>query len=355
MGNNTKIEWTEATWNVATGCTKVSPGCDHCYAETIAHRFAGTPAYPDGFTPTLRPERLDQPLRWTRPRRIFVCSMADLFHDAVPDDYIAQVFAVMALADRHTFQVLTKRHGRMRALLSSDRFRHAVAAAASDRAGEPPFDPCPTFHQVYDTWPLPNVWVGVSTEDQKRADLRIPALLDTPAAVRWISAEPLLGPIDLRLTGSAPSLLIDGTIMRWRRRIDWVVAGGESGRGARPMHPDWARSLRDQCATARVPFLFKQWGEWAPAPWSVRVCDPAIGWQGTDEELAAAKARAEAVGATHAIAPWGHVIELDHKPWSAERSPLEPAPHAGIRRAGKKNAGRELDGRTHDDYPEGTW
>ena len=223
MGDKTTIEWTRspdgtagASWNPVAGCTKVSPGCDHCYAEAIATRFAGTPAYPDGFAVTLHPDRLTQPLRWTRPRRIFVCSMADLFHADVPDDYIAQVFEVMALAPQHTFLVLTKRHARMRSLLSSR----------------------------FDGDPLPNVWVGVSAEDQHWWDIRVPALLETPAAVRFVSAEPLLGPI-------GPALMAG---------LDWLIVGGESGPHARPMDPEWVRDLRDGAGDAGVPFFFKQWG-----------------------------------------------------------------------------------------------
>ncbi|BBZ65791.1 hypothetical protein MINS_12200 [Mycolicibacterium insubricum] len=189
MSDKTAIEWTDATWNPVTGCTKVSPGCDHCYAETIAERFRGGPAYPNGFDITLRPHKLDQPLRWKRPRRIFVNSMSDLFHDSVPDEYIAQVFAVMALAPRHTFQLLTKRHARMRSLV-----------------GRGLLDLVDQTGAKVELWPLPNVWLGVSTENQQWADIRIPALLDTPAAVRWISAEPLLGPIDLTDIGNRNAL-----------------------------------------------------------------------------------------------------------------------------------------------------
>ena len=237
MSDKTKIEWTDATWNPVTGCTKVSEGCDHCYAETIAHRFAGTAAYPNGFDVTLRPERLDQPLRWQRPRRIFVNSMSDLFHKDVPDEYIARVFAVMALAPHHTFQVLTKRPGRMRSLLNSQAFRQAL-------------DEELWGYGVAETaWPLPNVWLGTSVENQKWADVRIPQLLATPAAVRFLSCEPLLGPVDL---------------FAWNidrgARVDWVIVGGESGPHARPMHPDWARHLRDDCLTAGIAFHFKQWG-----------------------------------------------------------------------------------------------
>lgn len=256
MSDKTKIEWTDASWNPVTGCGKVSAGCDHCYAETIAHRFAGTPAYPGGFTVTLRPERLDQPLHWQRPRRVFVNSMSDLFHAAIPDEYIARVFAVMALAPHHTFQVLTKRPGRMRSLLRTPTFWHVVAEQG--RA-----------HHIGDAhgWlavaamlsgkPLPNVWLGVSAEDQRWAGVRIPLQLDTPAAVRFVSAEPLLGPITF--ADLSPHSMLDA--------LDWLIVGGESSHGARPMHPDWARSIRDQCATAGVAFHFKQTGTVLAREW----------------------------------------------------------------------------------------
>lgn len=288
MADHTAIEWTDASWNPVTGCTKVSPGCDHCYAETIARRFADTPAYPHGFASTLRPERLDLPLRWTRPRRIFVNSMSDLFHDAVPDGYIARVWATMAAARQHTFQVLTKRHARLRSLLSSPSFTDLMAAAWFD---------LPRNRRPGNAieWPLPNVWVGISAENQQWADIRIPALLDTPAAVRWISAEPLIGRIDLhsipsglRMDGGprrdsalvAPCPLCSGWgggecpdgphFVKLPGGIDWVVVGGESGRGARPMHQDWARDIRDQCAAAGVPFLMKQAGVVLAREWGAK-------------------------------------------------------------------------------------
>ena len=248
MSDKSKIEWTEASWNCVTGCTKVSAGCDHCYAETFAERWRGIPGhhFEQGFDVRLWPERLDIPRRWTRPRRIFVNSMSDAFHDAVPDSFLDDMFAVMADCQQHTFQLLTKRHARMRSYLTN-------------------------------AWPdpLPNVHVGVSAEDQGWAVKRVHALLATPAAVRWVSAEPLLGPIDLRNLKMGNGALIDalcGDVKSPKGEIyaacpgsvAWVVAGGESGPGARPMHPAWARSLRDQCKAARTPFFFKQFGAWRP-------------------------------------------------------------------------------------------
>jgi len=285
VGDKTGIEWTEATWNPTTGCDRVSPGCDHCYALTLAGRLKamGASAYQEdgdprtsgpGFKLTVHPDRLDVPLRWTRPRFIFVNSMSDLFHKDVPDEFIAKVFAVMALAPRHTFQVLTKRHGRMRSLLSSGRFADLVVAALSTVVDEtsgrlPAKDFDAAYAHVTDRVhvdepmpPLPNVWLGVSVEDQKRADLRIPALLATPAAVRFLSCEPILGPVSFRWAKWAP--LINAGHLDGLRGIDWVIVGGESGPGHRPIDPEWVRSLRDQCSDAGVAFLFKQWGGATP-------------------------------------------------------------------------------------------
>ncbi|WP_322488405.1 phage Gp37/Gp68 family protein [Chloroflexus sp.] len=210
----TSIEWTEVTWNPLTGCTKISPGCKHCYAERMARRLQamGVPKYRNGFRLTLHPTVLTEPLRWRTPRMIFVNSMSDLFHHDVPPDFICAVFAVMRQAHWHTFQVLTKRAERLRALDS-----------------------------LLD-WP-PNVWMGVNVE---RTDYiaRIDDLRVTGAAIKFVSCEPLLGPL--------PQLPLDG--------IDWVIVGGESGPGARPMDPAWVRDIRDQCLAADVPFFFKQWG-----------------------------------------------------------------------------------------------
>jgi protein gp37 len=214
MGDNSAIEWTDATWNPVTGCTKVSPGCKHCYAERLALRLhaMGNPRYRRGFDVTLHEDQLELPLRWKSPRRIFVNSMSDLFHDDVPVPFIERAFEVMGRAHWHVFQVLTKRAERLRELA-----------------------PCLTW------WP--NVWQGVSVESSRYVG-RIDALRVVPAAVRFLSIEPLLGPL--------PELHLRG--------IDWVIVGGESGPGHRPPQPDWIRDIRDQCIAAGVAFFFKQWG-----------------------------------------------------------------------------------------------
>ncbi|QNJ56374.1 hypothetical protein KNV19_gp60 [Gordonia phage Portcullis] len=320
---STKIEWTDETWNPVTGCTKVSAGCDHCYAETFAERFRGTPGhyFENGFDVQIREHKLREPLRWRKPRKVFVNSMSDLFHDKVPDEYIAQVFAVMALAPQHTFQVLTKRHARMRSLLSDWDFQENVKERYADnRIGEWTFD-----------WPLPNVHLLVSVENQQWAEIRIPALLDTPAAVRGISVEPMLGPVRLCCYITAGPDVEGPSEFCWmhgRSSLDWVIVGGESGPGARPMHPDWARSLRDQCVAAGVPFLFKQWGEWAPQP-------PAE-WRRGDMAV-------DIDGGAYALGDAG----LEELPVDLRRRSYL------MRRVGKKTAGRELDGRTWDQYPDG--
>jgi protein gp37 len=279
----TQIEWTDIVWNPTTGCDKVSPGCGlprfegddvgGCYAMAMAKRLKGMgqAKYQNdgdprtsgpGFGVTMHPDALSLPLRWRKPKRIFVNSMSDLFHEKVSDEFIARVFAVMAHCSHHTFQILTKRHARMRSLLSASWFPELVTTWAW-RDGVRP-----STRMV--NLPARNVWLGVSTEDQKWADIRIPALLDTPAAVRWISAEPLLGPIDLGEYLQAQCLCCDPTPGRpcveepVPLSLDWVVAGGESGPNARPMKPAWPRWIREQCADARVPFLFKQWGGRTP-------------------------------------------------------------------------------------------
>ncbi len=280
MADNTSIEWTDATWNPIGGCTRVDEGCRNCYAEVMAARFSGPGQWaeglakmvklPDGRTDhrwtgkmVLHEKALDRPLRWRKPRKIFVNSTSDLFHENVPDDWIDRVFAVMALCPQHTFQVLTKRPMQARAYMATNpgiRIRSAMQAIARQAIIEM-------------DWPLPNVWLGTSISDQASADARIPHLLATPAAVRFVSAEPLLGPVDLRfwigsmeiLGGASTHHCQDG----YERQdlgggiidgLDWVICGGESGPGARvwPGFTDAARSLRDQCQAAGVAFFMKQ-------------------------------------------------------------------------------------------------
>lgn len=218
MNDATTIEWNDATWNPVRGCTKVSPGCAHCYAEAFAERFRGLPGHPyeQGFDLRLVPEKLEEPLKWRKPRRVFVNSMSDLFYKNVPADYARQVFDAIGEADWHQFQLLAKRPER------------AVELASGL------------------LWP-PNLWMGVSVENENYVS-RIDLLRELPAAVRFLSLEPLLGPLPkLELT-----------------RIDWVIVGGESGRKSRPMAPAWVEEIRDQCVTAGVAFFFKQWGSYGP-------------------------------------------------------------------------------------------
>lgn len=218
MAQQTEIEWTDATWNPVTGCTRIGPGCDNCYALRFAERWRGIPGHPyeQGFDLRLWPERIDVPLKWRRPRMIFVNSMSDLFHKNAPADFVNSVFDTMERANHHTYQVLTKRSSLMRAYIQR-RYGERMAP--------------------------PHIWLGTSIEDRSRLN-RLNHLRQTPATVRFVSFEPLLGdigPVDL--TG-----------------IAWAIVGGESGPGARPMHPDWARSLRDCCLNQDVAFFFKQWG-----------------------------------------------------------------------------------------------
>jgi protein gp37 len=280
----TSIEWTDTTWNPVRGCSVVSPGCSHCYAMKQAHRFpayAGLTKLTNGgpvWTGEVRlvPELLDQPLRWRRSRRVFVNSMSDLFHDGVSDWYIDRVFAVMALASRHTFQVLTKRPERMHSYTSgaAERVRdamretaHHIEATWSKSELLTCYAAPMAEHDARETWPLRNVHLGVSVEDQARADERIPVLLDTPAAVRFISAEPLLSGLDLRgliqrrcVAPSHPFPFSCRETSHDLRGIDWVIIGGESGPKARPFQIEWARSILAQCRAAQVPVFLKQLG-----------------------------------------------------------------------------------------------
>jgi protein gp37 len=357
MAENSKIEWTDATWNPLRGCSRVSEGCRNCYAEGVAARFSGPGQPYEGLAHRVkRPHGssearwtgkvalaesvLAAPLRWKKPRHIFVNSMSDLFHEDVPDEWIDRIFTVMALARQHTFQVLTKRPARMRDYATNGfgRLADTIIRFRREQGDNSVVGPLPHLDPGTRWWPLPNVWLGVSIEDQPTADERVPLLLDTMAAVRFISAEPLLAAVNLARTcilAAAPGSVRAGIHVNaltgryvesgleyhgdWDidgpapvgpgRRIDWVIVGGESGPNARPMHPDWARSLRDQCAEAGVAYFFKQWGEW----------------------LGGGPGRFAASDAT-ALHGWGE------DRFSA--------------RVGKAAAGRALDGRTHDEFPE---
>jgi len=290
----TKIEWADKVWNPVTGCTKVSEGCRNCYAELMASRFWGDRKFTDV---KIHPERLGQPLDWGKPTRVFVNSMSDLFHKDVPFQFIDSVFHIMRVADRHTFLILTKRPEIMLKFIEWQK-KNTVRLDWENA------------HK--------NIWLGVSVENQKTADERIPLLLQAPAAVRFVSCEPLLGPVDLWKFATREETFgsmydhrgsygyIPGfpkEPIKYHEGIDWVIAGGESGKNARPMHPDWVISIRNQCMDAGVPFFFKQWGEWT-----------YIGKQAVED---------------------GNWINIG----------------TTMQRVGKKKAGRLLDGREWNEFP----
>lgn len=344
----TKIEWADAVWNPVRGCSRVSEGCRNCYAERIAGRFRGPGRPYAGFAQLrsddggkshgarwtgrveLIPSKLDEPLHWKKPRRVFVNSMSDLFHWNLPNSVIERVFATMALASQHQFLILTKRPDRMIDWVRGERCLDVVLQHWKNRgAGQ-------------NTWPLPNVWLGVSVEDQKTADERIPLLLQTPAALRFVSYEPALGPVDFA------QWLHDSNCNDFRAEeedeygerctecicaeprevhLDWLIAGGESGPGARPAHPDWFRSARDQCVAAGVPYFFKQWGEWID-------CIPAeVDCQhGSQHAVVARNGTTWAVGARELMITGGD--------------------NAIVSCVGKRRAGRLLDGREWNEIPE---
>jgi protein gp37 len=283
----TGIQWTDQVLNPTTGCDRVSPGCDSCYAMAMAKRLKGMgqAKYQNdgdprtsgpGFGLTVHEDTLKIPFTWKKPRRVFVNSMSDLFHDKVPDEFIARMWAVMAATPQHTYQILSKRHGRMRALLNSDRF-HASVRTWYSRVGDDPY-----LNRDFSnwSWPLSNVWLGVSVEDQQRAELRIPTLLRTPAAVRFLSCEPLLGPLNLVGSDTHQTYWLTGK-PGWGKtettktglnlspleigpKLDWIICGGESGPKSRPCDPEWIRLIVQQCQDAGIPAFVKQLGSvWA--------------------------------------------------------------------------------------------
>jgi len=348
MSDGTKIEWSDATWNPITGCSVVSAGCKNCYAMKLAGTRLQHHSSRAGLTidtsngpvwngqVRFNEQWLNQPLEWKRPRRIFVCAHGDLFHESVPNEWIDKVFAVMALAPWHTFQVLTKRPERMKAYLQPGR-AHPVGLEAlaitfehhSKHANSEIGKGCKLTGNIahLQVWPLPNVWIGVSVEHQEAADERIPLLLETPAAIRWISAEPLLGPVSFRWAAWHDYNKPVHNHLDGMKGIDWVVAGGESGANARPMHPDWVRNIRDQCNESGVAFLFKQHGEWLATDFC-------------SDEMASIPSR-RTVYVRHDGRFHDGSGGVDFFGGEEETAWV-----------GKKAAGRILDGRTWDEYPE---
>lgn len=382
MADKTRIEWVRnseghkgATWNVVTGCSLASPGCLRCYAM----RLAGTRLkhHPSriGLTEETRSgpvwtgevrfneEWLEQPLRWKKPRAIFVAAHGDLFHPGVPDEVLDQIFAVMALSPQHTYQVLTKRAGRMRAYVSDDSQARMDARQAAMRGLSK--DPKVSFPG----WPLKNVWLGISVEDQRRANERIPDLLMTPAAIRWISAEPLIGGILLDaipmqvpgtdehgtlsalegiLTPSAGGAGVeDRTAETKLPKLDWVVVGGENAPDALPMLPRWARSLRDQCAASQTAFFFKQWGTWHTNAILMSTGE-AVFRQFTSYEQWVAKAATWIRGGI-CLDNEGRNLKCGKDMKAAEEAGRFPV--TIMHRMSKRQSGNLLDGRTHEEFP----
>lgn len=378
MGAKTGIEWTDATWNPLRGCSRVSEGCRNCYAEKVAYRFSGEGQPYEGLAVLknghaswtgkveLVEKHLLDPLKWrpvrvhqsgctkalgpqagcscfgdgkhaTRPRRIFVNSMSDLFHENVSWEWTNKIFAVMALSPRHTFQILTKRPEVMRQYIES------IGNGAKDDkwflqgAADGLVDNCGVLEDH--PWPLPNVWLGVSTENQEAADKRIPLLLQTPACVRFISAEPLLGPVDLSII-PRPFEFHQSPYGwdKWlAKKLHWVICGGESGTGARPMHPDWARTLRDQCNASQVPFFFKQRGEWSEVGGGLPHRTHDVDHSPLDM--------------TVPIDSTNCVLSVDgHRP-TAQGDMHPGVPYRWLSRIGKRAAGAILDGIEHRSFP----
>jgi protein gp37 len=326
----TRIEWTDMTWNPITGCSPVSEGCENCYALRMAIRLKGRCGYPkdDPFRVTYHEDRILDPFGWTKPLRIFVCSMSDLFHPDVQDQWIQAVFETILRNKHHRFLILTKRPERMREIVRRIESDEECSYWDGDESGAEWVTK--SFATVFS-----NVWLGVTAENQARADERIPILLDIPAAKHFVSVEPMLGRIDFEdvPVGMFGPLRPFGGVSENTPRLDWVICGGESGPGARPMHPDWARSLRDQCQEANVPFFFKSWGEYVVPEDGARACrvcgctennacDEGCWW--VEEDLCSSCIGKKTPEGDRPVKYW---------------------------MVGKRRAGRELDGRTWDEEP----
>lgn len=309
---NSKIEWTDSTWNPLVGCSKVSPGCDNCYALDMIQRFKGRPGWPIDDKVAFFENRLSQPINWKAGKTIFVCSMSDLFHEDVPEQFIWQVMKAVLAAPQHKYLVLTKRAGRMAVIMS--KIGHA---------------------------PIKNLGLGVTVCNQEEAAKKIQLLLQTPAAMRFVSVEPMLGPIELCIPRGCRGCNHPGNVIPrsmctqcggtgQEPSIDWVICGGESGKRARPVHPDWIRSLRDQCVEANVPFFFKQWGEWEP--WE-EIREVVIGGFSFGTEFQTGKGK-----------------KIGGVPYRCKNHEWENGVDMWC--VGKKAANRELDGRVWDQRPE---
>ncbi len=322
--SKTRIEWADRVWNPVTGCSKVSAGCANCYAEGVAKRFWGARKFGEV---VCHDDRLEQPLSWRKPQRVFVNSMSDLFHEDVPAPFITSVFAAMARARHHTFMILTKRPG-----LAKEKLECWAQSGLTLREG------CGST--------LPNVWLGVTVENQQTADERIPILMQTPAAVRFVSCEPMLGPVDF--TNIRDPHLLRHDVLRGNDidkddelrytdghpSLDWIICGGESGPGARPMHPGWVRALRDQCRDTNTPFFFKQWGEWAPGHSTGSEC--------------------EHYRNCYRLASNSELVVMDSESHIRRHSFDSTDQHSGdvcAWRIGKKAAGNELDGQVWGQFP----
>lgn len=340
-----KIEWTDCTWNVLAGCSKVSQGCAGCYAIKDAHRLAGNPnpkiaaKYAGTTTPdgknwtgkiTFSEDVLEKPLRWSdKPRRVFVNSMSDLFHESVSDEQIGAIFGVMMATPHITYQILTKRPQRMFDWFEFVNNHESLMPREYIKdCGLQYVQACHLQADMSDAWPLPNVWLGISAEDQPTFEKRWDIMRQVPAAKRFISFEPLLGGIDMQ-----SELWEDLGEFIWP---DWIIVGGESGHGARPMHPEWARSLRDQCQSAGIPFFFKQWGEWCEAgDDDLSFKEGRLSWLALD-------------GSRHLATDAYYTIEGNGN--NAYRKRVEGT-RVLMARVGKKEAGRLLEDKEWNQFP----
>lgn len=329
-----KIEWTDRVWNPVTGCDKVSQGCKNCYAETLAIRFWGNRKFTDV---KVHDDRIMQPMTWKKPSRVFVNSMSDLFHEDVSFEFIEAIFSVMSDIDRHTYQILTKRPQRMLEFFHWKKNKFGIEWRPSN-----------------------NVWLGVSCEDQETANERIPLLLKAPAAIHFLSCEPLLGPIDITNKGlnngySFPTKLVhsNGKIIgtEWTDPgddfigVDWVIVGGESGHAARPMHPEWVREIRDQCKKANTAFFFKQWGEYYTT-WNYMTTGQPTFKMFQDKDQWINKGNTWVNKGDALIGIDGTRVK-NGGDFDKCKYPV-----AIMQKVGKSKAGRELDGKTYDEYPK---